>query len=326
MEAIMGIKNIIVGAVLSCGVFVSSLFAQETQDSIYETYQFENGKLYVARDHNGILFGGIYANGYKGCEVGLDKSSLQCGKYQFTLEKGKIVGDNAKILDSFAIKSQKIVYRQIQASPSNISMLIVCSKNPKIQNLLELMYQKEFECTNAQQVFLKEAEESMQEYLKDIGDLNVEEYLKKFPLEEITEDKLYYFDENLLVFEKMSYLYTGGAHGNHGKWGVVLSKKEGIVELNEIIDLNNLELKQILWEKYQDIAAKEKVKDYITFENFKVSDAILLSYDGIVFVYQPYEIMPYVYGNIEIKLPLEVVEKFGNFKDSPLKYLFLRQN
>ena len=173
---------------------------------------------------------------------------------------------------------------------------------------------------------MKEAEESMQEYLKDIGDLNVEEYLKKFPLEEITEDKLYYFDENLLVFEKMSYLYTGGAHGNHGKWGVVLSKKEGIVELNEIIDLNNLELKQILWEKYQDIAAKEKVKDYITFENFKVSDAILLSYDGIVFVYQPYEIMPYVYGNIEIKLPLEVVEKFGNFKDSPLKYLFLRQN
>ena len=53
MEAIMGIKNIIVSAVLSCRVFVSSLFAKETQDSIYETYQFESGKLYIARDRNG---------------------------------------------------------------------------------------------------------------------------------------------------------------------------------------------------------------------------------------------------------------------------------
>ena len=87
MEAIMGIKNIIVSAVLSCGVFVSSLFAQETQDSIYETYQFENGKLYVARDHNGILFGGIYANGYKKF-MRFDKILLENGKELESIHSG----------------------------------------------------------------------------------------------------------------------------------------------------------------------------------------------------------------------------------------------
>ncbi len=64
------------------------------------------------------------------------------------------------------------------------------------------------------------------------------------------------------------------------------------------------------------------MQDYIDFENFKVSDVILLDYNGVVFVYYPYEIMPYVYGIIELRLPLEVVEKFGDFSDSVLGYLF----
>ncbi len=48
------------------------------------------------------------------------------------------------------------------------------------------------------------------------------------------------------MFEKMYYLHTGGAHGNRVKLGIVVSKKEGIVPLNERIDWNNLELKKLL--------------------------------------------------------------------------------
>lgn len=341
MQSKMGFLSVLVGVALTV---TSGFGVQENGEIFYKTYCFEKGKLYVAQSAQGILFAGMKnrdSQNSKNCEIpsskglegGFNKNSnskdssgalknghLKCGEEIFEVKNGEIEGE---VCDSFSLKSQKITYRHSENSPSEISASVLCSKNLEIQNLLELMYHKEFGCANVREAFLPSLEESMQEYLKNTGGMDAEAYLKKFPIEEIIEDRLYYFDEEILVFEKMSYLYTGGAHGNHGKWGVVVSKKEGIVPLNERIDLNNLELKKLLWEEYQKYLSStdEAVQDYISFENFKVSDAILLDYDGVVFVYQPYEIMPYVYGIIELRLPLEAVGRFGNFGDLALGYL-----
>lgn len=304
-------------------------FGMQGEDITYTIYRFDKGKLYLAQNAQGILFAGVKNQKFQSCEISpnkvLENGKLECGEESFMIENGKIQ-DEVVLEYSFNLKSQEIVYQYSEDSPSQVSVLVLCSNDFKIQNLLELMYQKEFNCTNIRETFLPSLKESMQEYLKNTEGMEALDYLKKFPLEETIKDRLYYFDDEILVFEKMSYLYTGGAHGNYGKWGVVVSKKEGIIPLNEMIDLNNLELKRLLWEEYQKYLAKvdDAVQDYIDFENFKVSDAILLGYDGIIFIYQPYEIMPYAYGIVELKLPLEVIEKFGDFSHSALGYLFTK--
>lgn len=325
MQIRMALLKVFVGVILA----FTSGFGMQGEDISYKIYDFEEGKLYLAQNAQGILFAGVKNEKFQGCEISPNKvlknGELKCGEKVFVIKNGEIQNKIA-LQDSFNLKSQEVVYRYSKDSLSQVSTLVLCSSDLEVQNLLELMYEKDFNCANVKETFLPSLEVSMQEYLKNIGGMEALAYLKKFPLEEMVKDRLYYFDDEILVLERTSYLYTGGAHGNHGKWGVIISRKEGIVPLNEMIDLNNLELKKLLWIEYQKYLTEidNVAQDYVDFENFKVSDAILIDYDGVVFIYQPYEVMPYAYGIVELKLPLESIEKFGNFSHSALGYLFAK--
>ncbi|MDE5591842.1 MAG: DUF3298 and DUF4163 domain-containing protein [Helicobacter sp.] len=308
----------------------------------YTTYMIYNSKLshilFVASSPKGILYAGIQGKDSQNCVLEktkpLKNGTLKCGVYSFKVKNGKLEKKyNLTLQESFTLQQQKSVYEYPlqQGKPiSTITTSFQCSDDINIQGLIELMYQKKFTCQNGKDLFYKDAENSMQTYIKnaDIEHQTVESFLEYNPLEEIVEDSLVYFDQKLLVFEKNGYLYTGGAHGISEKWGVVLSRSEGLINLNEKINLNSQRLKTELWKKYQQYlkdTSYSATEPYIDFEDFKVSDSILLDYDGVIFVYQPYEIAPYAAGIIELKLPLKHFEKFENFSDfPPLHHLFER--
>lgn len=223
---------------------------------------------------------------------------------------------------------QKVAYgiSQYQAAtrPRNIVEYgFYCSPSGILQSQLNFLYERRFTCDNGEFVFLDFARNTLQEHLQNmaLNGIATDNTLATSPLEEIIDDDISYFDSRLIVIERYGYLYTGGSHGTPGRWGVVFGPG-GIIHLNEIINLNHPNLKQMLWQEYQKYLANSKQNTFVSFEDFRVSDIIVPSYNGLRFIYQPYEIMPYVSGIITLVLPYRDVAQFGDFLNSPLRHLF----
>ncbi|CAM3599730.1 DUF3298 and DUF4163 domain-containing protein [Helicobacter sp. UBA3407] len=312
--------------------------------------------LFVANSKEGILYAGNQDLGRctpllqdklesQNEPITLKEGILECKNLALKVENGAILGAltatqnfrlNLKLIDSMVLRQQEITYQypknSKQAKNALISTQFHCSNDSKTQKILQSVYQESFDCKNAKEVFLKNSQDSIQNYFKEMLQTNdkekvakgIEKYLQTSPFEEYKGESLYYFDNNLLVFLKSNYLYTGGAHGISSKWGVIVSKEKGILPLNTILDSNNGELKSLLWQEYQNYLKSVKAEAFVDFESFRVSDVILLDYDSFVFLYQPYEIMPYAYGIVELRIPLEQMGKFGNFAKTPLESLFVK--
>lgn len=312
--------------------------------------------LFVANSKEGILYAGNQALGRctpllqdkresQNEPIALKEGILECKNLALKVENGAILSAltatqnlklNLKLIDSMVLQQQEATYQypksSKQAKNASISKQFHCSSDSKTQKILQSVYQKSFNCKNGKEVFLKSAQDCVQNYFKEMLQINgkekvaneIEKYLQTSPFEEYNQESLYFFDNNLLVFLKSNYLYTGGAHGISSKWGVIVSKEKGILPLNTMIDSNNAELKSLLWQEYQNYLKSVEAEAFVDFESFRVSDAILLDYDSFVFLYQPYEIMPYAYGIVELRIPLEQMEKFGNFAKTPLESLFAK--
>ncbi|WP_104721551.1 DUF3298 and DUF4163 domain-containing protein [Helicobacter mesocricetorum] len=308
--------------------------SKSQQETTYTTYLLNKHKLFVARSMEGILFAGIQGENSQNClldgEMPLKNGNLKCGIHTFKVRNGKLEEKHhLPIQSSFTLKAQEVTYEYPNHQSNKISTLFQCSTNTEIQNLLKLMYQKNFSCENGQKIFYEEAKISMQKYIKNTNTYHqeIQKSLKHSPLENIVADTLVYFDDKILVFERNSYLYTGGSHGMPTKQGIILSRSKGLINVYKNIDFNNHALKTLLWEKYEEYLKQlpketpPPTETYVDFENFKISDAILLDYDGILFLYQPYEIMPYSYGIISLKIPLIELQEFEDFKNSAFRHL-----
>ncbi|TLD82687.1 DUF3298 domain-containing protein [Helicobacter sp. MIT 11-5569] len=316
--------------------------------------------LFVADSKEGILYAGNQALGR--CVPLIDEKSqfresnavkngtLQCKNLSFKVENGVITEAfnaksseklNLEITDSFVLKSQEASYEYPKKSKRNpatsakVSTQFYCSDDLKIQESLEVLYGVKFDCKNAQKVFLEIAQDSMWSFLEDFQEETeikneekaMEEFLKFSSLEQLDGDSLYYFDENLRVFLHDNYLYTGGAHGMKSQWGVILSKtNHEILDLTSLIDFQNPKLKNLLWQEYQNYLKKlgDTGEPYTDLESFYTSKAVLIDYDSFVFIYQPYEIMPYAYGIIKLKIPLEQMAQFVQATKTPLESLFVK--
>ncbi|MDY5556205.1 DUF3298 and DUF4163 domain-containing protein, partial [Helicobacter sp.] len=228
---------------------------------------------------------------------------------------------------------QEVVYKRQKPKKSKAEDAFVrlrfhCAKDSKVQDLLQTMYGEKFDCKNAKAVFDKKAQDSLQRFLEasleedEANKANaIEKMLQFAPFENYYKDSLYYFDSNLFVFSRGNYFYTGGAHGMYNESGVLLSKN-GIVDLKTIIDFDNPQLKDVLWNAYQQFLQEKETGGFADFKSFEVSKDVLVDYDGFVFLYQPYELAPYSYGVVELKIPFAQMAEFGKFENSPLSHLF----
>ena len=120
----------------------------------------------------------------------------------------------------------------------------------------------------------------------------------------------------LLSLAGYHYSYTGGAHGNYGTTYIALNlatnkkmtvddivTKEGVTTLNALLEKN--------FRKQYEVKPTEKLTNAGLFENkIEPNDNFFLTGKGIGFAYSPYEIAPYVMGEIEIYIPFSDLDKF----------------
>jgi hypothetical protein len=137
-----------------------------------------------------------------------------------------------------------------------------------------------------------------------------------------------FLDDKILSYSYERYAYMGGAHGNSNRYFYNFDLKNGHIlhESDIFIDNYKAPLTELIKQRIvEDNAEIESVADLTEFDfweseirpngNFYISD------EGIVYVFNPYEIAPYSTGQTEVTLPydrLKVLLKPGNL----ISYLY----
>lgn len=174
---------------------------------------------------------------------------------------------------------------------------------------------------------------SLDELKKDIIEVHKEDYvstnqelLKELEIEEdeaVTldwgSDVTGSFGEvygNYINYRIEGYQYFGGAHGLSHQGAIVLDKKTGKAVPYETFTqgVSRERLMELLDEYKCDKLAEEIGNDFNPEEVFYVDtiepgEVFSVGAEGITFYYDPYELAPYVFGGIEIRIPWDALKK-----------------
>lgn len=111
-----------------------------------------------------------------------------------------------------------------------------------------------------------------------------------------------------------TYINTGGAHGNLNISFLNFNSETGHLIPNENLFKNMDTFKKIAKTYFNETI---KDNDYLfDSENFELPQNIAYNEDGIVLLYNTYEIAPYASGIIEFTIPFENVSDFLVFNSS----------
>ena len=123
--------------------------------------------------------------------------------------------------------------------------------------------------------------------------------------------------ETPLFFEVSisSYAYTGGAHGNSYIKYMVLEKEHGgQIKLDSLLTEdakeNLVSLGEAAFRMSEDVGEMdlESAGYWFPENNFYLPDNFLYTSDGLMFIYNPYEVAAYARGYIEFILPYADIE------------------
>lgn len=114
----------------------------------------------------------------------------------------------------------------------------------------------------------------------------------------------------------LSYMYTGGAHGNTTIKQWIIDRKSRDVLPFENVFVENCEqdLKSLNDRYLQDLFPNNSIDEILFDKDYQVSRDIYLNRKGIVFQYDPYDIAPYSTGPIEILVPYKELSPFLKIK------------
>lgn len=123
--------------------------------------------------------------------------------------------------------------------------------------------------------------------------------------------KVIYETESIICISLESYLDTGGAHGNGNITFLNFNPKTGaLLNLNDIIN-NKAGFKQLA-QKYFEKETKEteQIEDYFFGKDFQLPANLGFSNEGIILLYNNYEIASYAQGITEFVIPFEEAKAF----------------
>ena len=136
--------------------------------------------------------------------------------------------------------------------------------------------------------------------------------------EALIDGEVTYKTDDLVCVAITTYLDTGGAHGNtyirflnfDAQTGSQLSKKDLITDMNGFSEMV---------ETYLSMEMKEVVNDdtdenYFFGEDFKLPESIGFTDEGLVILYNTYEIAAYAQGATEFVIPFEEVKDYLAFE------------
>lgn len=117
---------------------------------------------------------------------------------------------------------------------------------------------------------------------------------------------------NFLSIIQQYYWFSGGAHGNYGYIGFNIDLQNGnIYNLSDVIKSDGFDkLTEIAEYKIKEIYNTDNLKDAGLFDdhltitkeqNYFITDTAL------VLQFNPYEIAPYAYGDIEVEIPFDQI-------------------
>lgn len=123
-------------------------------------------------------------------------------------------------------------------------------------------------------------------------------------------------ENNLKDYVQLSqhaYMFTGGAHPNSVYVWSVISKKDGTTLLLKDVVKDVAQFNRIA-EKYfrisRELSPDENLSDDFWFENktFACNNNFSISPEGITFMFNAYEIAPYVFGTTEFTVPMSEIK------------------
>ncbi|WP_026754222.1 DUF3298 and DUF4163 domain-containing protein [Sediminibacter sp. Hel_I_10] len=136
--------------------------------------------------------------------------------------------------------------------------------------------------------------------------------------EALIDGEVTYQTPEIISIAINSYLDTGGAHGNtvvkffnfNGQTGAPLEKKDLI---------NNMEaFSKVVAQRFQTETKpnneQETMEDFFFGEQFKLPESIGFSDEGVVILYNTYEIASYAQGITEFTIPFAEVEAYLNVR------------
>lgn len=117
------------------------------------------------------------------------------------------------------------------------------------------------------------------------------------------------------------YSYTGGAHGLYAFWFSHFWIPTGeVLHFDDLIDTSRMDELLPLAEKYFWAQEQKNHSDmepelyFFNEQKFHLPDNIHFERDSVLFLYNIYEIKPYVYGHTEFRVPLSEIESFMSEK------------
>lgn len=118
-----------------------------------------------------------------------------------------------------------------------------------------------------------------------------------------------FLDDKILSYSYERYAYMGGAHGNSSRlfYNFDLSNSRLLTEKDLFIDNYETSLTQLIKQQIvEDNAEMESIADLNEFHFFedqiKPNNNFYVNADGLVYVYNPYDIAPYSTGQTEVAL------------------------
>lgn len=134
--------------------------------------------------------------------------------------------------------------------------------------------------------------------------------------EALIESEVNYESDQIISIAVNSYLDTGGAHGNSHVSFLNFDKKTGkrLMQSDIIKDRNGLKkLAQPYLEKMtKPLSNDEEVQDLFFGEDFQLPETIGFNDEGVIMLYNVYEIASYAQGITEFTIPYSEAQPFLN--------------
>jgi hypothetical protein len=187
----------------------------------------------------------------------------------------------------------------------------------KITNSFKKTYADSIDASSTSKAFLQQITTS---YFQDYFDMNREAYNPEFSAATFSWEKKYGFEVGrneggVLSLGFTTYAFTGGAHGMQvnsvQNFDLVTGKA---IELHSIIDSTKFkQLAEIITtnlKKERNLQAEDSLKSQGFFvNNIHPSTNVWMLNEGLLFVYNAYEIAPYSFGRTQIFVGYDQVKQ-----------------
>lgn len=120
--------------------------------------------------------------------------------------------------------------------------------------------------------------------------------------------------DGILTYEVEQYVYMGGAHGINTRIYYNYEMESGILLTEKDVFVAGFEqpvtqlMHQMLIEQSEEFSSFNDFLDAgFEFDNIRPNGNFAITHDAIIYIFNPYEIAPYAYGETEIVLTKELL-------------------